>query len=196
MGGKDIKYPILINDPISVVKKLLPLMKKGIVMMHKLSIVAVFAQIMAKTTFETPPNGWIGAAHLIDKILYMQQTKDFCSTRSVTSLSQNADAVREEFLHFLSRISENSASDQATEDNDLDWEEEVSILRNLIEKSNLSIANFQHNFQLDQIKANVGGGVWVQKKLKNTLQNKTKTNITNDIVTTTTTTCTETINKN
>ena len=96
----------------------------------------------------------------------MQQTKDFCSTRSVTSLSQNADAIREEFLHFLSRISENSVSDQATEDNDLDWEEDVSILRNLIEESTLSIANFQHNFQLEQIKANVGGGVWVQKKTK------------------------------
>ena len=54
MGDKDIKYPILINDPISVVKKLLPLMKKGIVMMHKLSIVAVFAQIMAKPHLKRP----------------------------------------------------------------------------------------------------------------------------------------------
>lgn len=170
----DVQYPILINNPIPVIKKLLPLMRKGMALMHRLNIVAVFAQVMAKSLIKTYPHSWMGAAQLIDQMLYTQPIGDLSSTRSITSLSQKADVCREDFLDFLSSISKNCVLDGTREGDDLDWTEELSILKNLMKTCNLSIAKVQHNLQMERIKVKVGGYVWVQRKLQNNSYNKTQ----------------------
>jgi len=174
VDGANVEYPILINNPIPIVKKVLPLMRKGMALMRRSSIVVVFAQIISKDSIKKYPHSWIGAAQSIAQLLYAKPVEDISSTRSITSLSQKADEVRDKFLHFVSTTSETSNYDGIDNNYELDWTEELSILKQLMEKSNLNISQVQQSLELERIKVKGGGYVWVQSKVQNSLPNKTQ----------------------
>jgi len=161
---KNIEYPIPINDPISIIKKLLPLMTKGIALMQRLSIVVVFAQVISKNIIEKYPHSWTLAAQLITELLYKEPAESPSSTRSITSVSQKAEVVREMFLHLMS---ENYNTDEVRYGDDFEWVEELSIMKHLMKKSNLSASHVQQGLGLERIKINAGGYIWVQKQMRN-----------------------------
>lgn len=160
IDGHYPEYPISITNPIPIIEKLLPLMRKGMALMRRSRIIAVFTKVVTESSFEKFPYSWIGAAQQILQFPYNKPIGDGNSEKHIII----GEDSRHKLLHLISEASGNINIDDSKHTYKLGWAKEISILRDLIEKSDLNSSGVEQSLGLNKVRLERGGFIWTRKK--------------------------------
>ena len=131
----DDVYPMILNEPVSMVRKLLPIMISGMIQMRGDKAVNVVSTTLLDDSITVVPSHYQNAAKKLDIFIHGAST-------SMTASIDDSDFIKTELNRFLSSYHLKRHGGEESLTGTTEWNVELSILRMLFEvndpKSNFS----------------------------------------------------------
>ena len=122
-------YPITVNNPGIVVKKLLPLMCLGMTMMRGDRALSTLAEVAARGSPEYSPSAWKEAAQDIVNYMYNKSS----TSSHDRSEPSSSETLHDDLIQFVSKMSTESAKRLDLQDGS-EWVVELSFLKIMLTK--------------------------------------------------------------
>ena len=120
-------YPLELSEADSMVKKLLPLMLVGMIMMRGDKAISVLSDVLLDDSITAVAPGWIIAAKEINAFLGSRETKEFDKS------SQASSSLTSNLIKFVSKGSAKHQLNSQPRSGISEWNVELAILKTLID---------------------------------------------------------------
>ena len=120
-------YPLVVNDPVDMVRKVLPMMLTGMILMRGEKAISILSKIILNPHIKTVQKNWIEAAKDIVGYLFSPQTE------WTASFLQDLLPLRDGLIDFIDRGTSESAIERDPNSLTSEWVVEISLVRMLVE---------------------------------------------------------------
>jgi hypothetical protein len=127
VSEKNSLYPLRINDSVDMVRKLLPLMLSGMILMRGEKAISVIAKILLDQDVALVQNNWIEAAKDLVGYLYSPQTE------WTNGYLQDLLPLRDDLVDFVEKGTSEQASNADHNGLASEWVVELSLVKMVVE---------------------------------------------------------------
>ena len=124
---KQSSYPLQVNDPVDMVKKVLPLMLSGMILMRGEKAISVIAEILLNPHLSSIQKHWVETAKDVAGYMFSPQTE------WTSSYLQDLIPLKDDIVDFIERGASEAVPDRGSNSANSEWVVEISLVRMLTE---------------------------------------------------------------
>jgi hypothetical protein len=124
---KKSSYPLQVNDPVDMVKKVLPLMISGMILMRGEKAISVIADILLNPHLSSIQKHWVETAKDVAGYMFSPQTE------WSSSFVQDLMPLKDGIVDFIERGASEVVPDRGSNSVNSEWVVEISLVRMLTE---------------------------------------------------------------
>jgi hypothetical protein len=124
---KQSSYPLQVNDPVDMVKKVLPLMISGMILMRGEKAISVIAEILLNPHLSSIQKHWVETAKDVAGYMFSPQTE------WTSSYVQDLMPLKDDIVDFIDRGASKDVPDRSSSSVNSEWVVEISLVRMLTE---------------------------------------------------------------
>lgn len=124
---KDSLYPLVVNDPVDTVRKMLPLMLTGMVLMRGEKAISVIANVLLSNHLDLVQSHWVDTAKDLVGYLYSPQTE------WTTTYLQDLLPLRDRLVEFIERGPSENTPEPGYRGTVNEWVVEFSLVRTIVD---------------------------------------------------------------